>query len=100
LLTVSQNSKTVYVGAYERYVAVPINVDTIWYPNLARGFVGIDAFERSNVGQGSRYISPGLGVFLAVDKNGRHSPARPVGGLTVSYQNQKAQIAVITGWTF
>ena len=99
-LTVSQNSKTAYVGQYVKYLAAPVDVDAIWYPNRLRGYLGVDLFERSNVGQTPRYISPGLGVFVTLDKNGRPNPERPIGGVTASYQNKKAQVSIVTGWTF
>jgi hypothetical protein len=110
-LTLSQNSKAVYVGPYVKYIAVPINVDVIWYPltnrlttpttrnpqpNASKNHFAIDFFERSNVGQTARYIAPGIGLFIT--KAGQ--PARPIGGVTASYKEGKAQLALVTGWTF
>jgi hypothetical protein len=128
-LLVTKNSKSAYVGAYIKYISVPLNADAIWYPDRARGYLGLDLFERSNIGQAPRYVSPGFGVFFnsksktcpagasgPTPKNGGadsspatasgpaakgcHDPSRPLGGLTVSYQNHKAQVAVVTGWNF
>ncbi|MDP9053067.1 MAG: hypothetical protein M3N93_02000 [Acidobacteriota bacterium] len=109
--TLSQNPKSAYLGPYVKYIAAPVNFDAIWYPftnrlikptsqdpqpNAGKNHFAIDIFERSNVGQRDRYIAPGLGVF--VTRPGQ--PARPVGGVTVTYKSGKAQLALVTGWTF
>jgi hypothetical protein len=112
-LTISENSKSAYLGAYVKYIAAPINVDFIWFPgtnklvkptkdnpqpNKQRYHLGIDIFERSDVGESSkyRYIAPGLGAFLT----NPGSPTRPIGGVTVEYKDGKVQASLVTGWTF
>lgn len=93
--TVSQSTKTVYVGDYTKYIGAPVNADAIWYPMDLKGHIGFDLFERSNIGEAFRYVSPGVGIFVSTK-----DPARPTGGLTVGYQNHKAQVALVTGWSF
>jgi hypothetical protein len=95
-LVVSGTTKSAYVGAYEKYIGVPVNADAIWYPDALKGRFGLDLFERSNAGQAYRFISPGFGLFIAQDKN----PSRPIGGITISYKDHRGQLTLVTGWTF
>ena len=110
---ISQNTKAAYLGVYQKYIAAPINVDFIWFPrtnrmprptkdnpqpNKSRNHWVLDFFERSDVGEASQYhyISPGAGIFLTQ----AGEPTKPIGGVTVAYKSGKAQVAVVTGWTF
>ncbi len=95
-LILNQGSKTTYIGKYNQGVGIPVNADAILFPGALRGMVGVDIFLRSNVGAVDRYASPGLGIFVA--KKGQ--PARPIGGLTVSYRDGKGQASLVVGWSF
>jgi hypothetical protein len=92
----ASDAVTAYTGVYQQYIAVPVSADVIWLPGTFRGRVGIDGFVRANVGGANRYGSPGIGLFFS--KAGQ--PTRPVGGLSVSYKDGKAQAALVVGWSF
>jgi hypothetical protein len=85
-----------FVGNYEKYWAVPVNADGVWYPGMLTGRLGIDLFVRSNLAAKHRFGNPGIGAFFA--KPGQ--PARPIGGITVTYQNGRGRLALVTGWNF
>jgi hypothetical protein len=95
-LILGTGPKTAYIGNYNVFAGVPINGDLIVYPHALSGLIGFDLFVRSNVGQDNRYGSPGIGAFLA--KKGQ--PARPIGGITISYRDGKGQASIVVGWTF
>lgn len=92
----ASNAVTAYTGVYRTYIGVPISADAIWFPGVFTGRVGIDIFLRADIGQANRYGSPGIGLFFS--RPGQ--PARPVGGLSVSYRSGNAQAALIVGWSF
>jgi len=89
-------SKNAFIGNYQEYLSVPLNVDVIAFPHSLRGMVGVDIFLRSNLSSTNRYGSPGAGVFIS--KAGE--PARPLGGITAAYRDGKGQVSLVVGWTF
>jgi hypothetical protein len=111
-ILLSSSSKTAYLGDYQKYIGAPINADILWFPqvlglnktqydniNVPNGGgdrIAIDLYERSNVGEAFRYAAPGIGIFLVKEGD----PTKAFGGVTATYKNGKAQLALVTGWTF
>ena len=90
----SKDAVAAFVGAYKKFIGVPINADAIWYPGALSGRIGFDGFVRSQVANAHRSAEPGIGVFFC--KAGQ--PARPIGGATLSSKDGKAKAALVVGW--
>jgi hypothetical protein len=86
-------------GDYRESTRVFINTDYVWFPkglDTRLGFLGLNFFTRSGLRGDQKGFRPGIGIFLSEEKK----PTRVRGGASFSYQDGKASIALIAGFTF
>ena len=92
----SLSKQTVLRGAYDEYIAVPLNTDVVIYPGMFRGRIAFDFFTRSNLGKTNREFVPGAGLFIT--KEGQ--PTKVIGGISFAYDDGKARVGLVGGFHF
>ena len=90
------SKQTVLSGAYNEYIAVPLNTDVVWFPGALNSRVAVDFFTRSDLGTTGRKFTPGVGLFLTKEK----SPTKVVGGISFSFDQGKPKIGLVGGFHF
>ena len=93
-------TQTGFYGTYKEYVAVPVDVDLLFYPGKLKtpGFgnrVGFDLISRADVAAPYRGALGGLGIFFFKKGNA----TVPIGGVTGTYDGSKFQVSLTTGIT-
>lgn len=88
--------RNAFRGTYTEKIAVPIQSDLVWFPAKFQSRIGTNFFVRSNIGEGNKYIEPGVGLFLSEDG----APTRVIAGISVSVREGKGRVGLIAGFNF
>lgn len=89
-------TRPVLRGDFQQSTSVFLNSDYVWYPRTTFSRVGVDFYTRSVFTGIDKGFHPGIGFFLSE----KGAPTRVLGGVTVSYDQGKASVALIAGFSF
>jgi hypothetical protein len=89
-------TRQVLRGDFKQSTSVFLNTDYVVYPRSTFNRVGLDFYTRSVFTGIDKGFHPGLGVFISE----KGAPTRVVGGVTISYDEGKATVALIAGFNF
>jgi hypothetical protein len=89
-------TRQVLWGDFKQSTSVFVNSDYVWYPRSTFSRVGIDFYSRSVLTGIDKGFHPGIGLFLSE----KGAPTRVLGGVTVSYDQGKASVALVAGFSF
>jgi hypothetical protein len=89
-------TRPVLRGDFKQSTSVYLNSDYVWYPRTTFSRIGVDFYTRSVFTGIDKGFHPGIGVFLSE----KGAPTRVLGGVTVSYDQGKASVALVAGFSF
>lgn len=89
-------SDQVLRGDFKQSTSAFLNTDYIIYPQKAFSRIGIDFYSRSVLTGIDKGVSPGIGLFLSE----KGAPTKVLGGVSVSYKDGKASVALVAGFSF
>lgn len=89
-------TRQVLRGDFKQSTSVFLNTDYVIYPRSTFSRVGLDFYTRSVFTGIDKGFHPGIGVFLSE----KGAPTRVLGGVTISYDEGKATVALIAGFNF
>lgn len=89
-------TRQVLRGDFRQSTSVYLNSDYVWYPRTTFSRIGVDFYTRSVFTGIDKGFNPGIGVFLSE----KGAPTRVLGGVTVSYDQGKASVALVAGFSF
>ena len=89
-------TRPVLQGDFKQSTSLFLNTDYVVYPRKTFSRVGIDFYTRSVFTGVDQGFHPGIGVFLSE----KGAPTRVLGGVTISYDQGKASVALVAGFSF
>jgi hypothetical protein len=89
-------NREVLRGDFKQSTGVFLNTDYVLYPQKGFNRIGFDFYTRSVLTGIDKGFRPGLGVFLSEKGN----PTKVLGGFTISYDDGKASVALVVGFSF
>ena len=89
-------TRQVLRGDFKQSTSVFLNTDYVVYPRKTFSRVGVDFYTRSVFTGIDQGFHPGIGIFLSE----KGSPTRVIGGATVTYDQGKASLALVAGFSF
>jgi hypothetical protein len=89
-------TRQVLRGDFKQSTSALVNTDYVWFPRKTFSRVGIDFYSRSVLNGEDKGFTPGMGFFLSE----KGAPTRVIGGVTISYDQGKASVALVAGFSF
>lgn len=83
-------------GDFKQATRTFINTDFAWFPSALDSRIGINFFTRSGLTGFEKGFRPGVGLFFSE----KGAPTRVIGGVSVSLEKQKPNVALIAGFNF
>jgi len=83
-------------GDFKESTRTFINTDFAWFPRSLNSRIGINFFTRSGLTGFEKGFRPGVGLFFSE----KGAPTRVVGGISVSLEKEKPNVALIAGFNF